>query len=239
MLPLDKQNAYRRRYAAARPGWRASGDELEARLRRHLRADSRVLDLGCGRGGVMELFWRDVALSAGLDPDQASLREQRTGMPLIGGRAEALPFAAGRFDLVLGLWLLEHLAQPAGVLREVRRVLRPGGRFLFITPNARHPLIWANRASQWLPALQRRLVPALYGRAEADTFRVHYRANTLGRLRRLAAEVGFQVEWMPAVPDPTYLAFNDAWFQFSVIVEAALPPTWGVHVLGEWSRLPD
>lgn len=239
MLPLERQNAYRARYAAQRPGWRSSGDEVEARLRRCLRPDSRVLDAGCGRGGVMELFWREVALAAGVDADRASLREQRTGMPVACGLAGALPFAGASFDLVLGLWLLEHLERPSEALLEIRRVLRPGGRFLFLTPNVRHPLLWANRLSQRLPALQRRLVPALYGRAEADTFRVHYQANTPVRLRKLAATCGFQVDRLDVIADPSYLAFNDVLFRLSAALEAVLPPDWGVHLFGDWVRAPD
>src|SRR5712664_529191 len=72
LLPLTLQNTYRARYRAMRPNWRSSGDQLEALVRSRLTPDSRVLDLGCGRGGVVELFWREVKVAAGLDPDAAS-----------------------------------------------------------------------------------------------------------------------------------------------------------------------
>src|SRR5439155_1732793 len=77
LLPLTLQNAYRERYRAIRPGWRSSGDQLEAIVRSHVTPSSRVLDLGCGRGGVVELFWREVELAAGLDPDSPSLTDHR------------------------------------------------------------------------------------------------------------------------------------------------------------------
>ena len=73
MLPLSRQNAYRERYRAFRPGWRTSGEAFEALTRQYIGPGARVLDLGCGRGGVMELFWREVKLPVGLDPDHASL----------------------------------------------------------------------------------------------------------------------------------------------------------------------
>src|SRR5437773_11517067 len=93
LLPLAVQTAYRERYRAIRPGWTSSGDQLEAIVRSHVTAASRVLDLGCGRGGVVELFWRQVGLAAGIDPDKASLREHRGGeMPVIRGMGEHLPF---------------------------------------------------------------------------------------------------------------------------------------------------
>src|SRR5438105_13994453 len=93
LLPLSVQNAYRERYRAIRPGWRSSGDQVETILRRRVTAASRVLDLGCGRGGVVELFWRDVRLAAGLDPDSPSLSEHRGGgMPVVRGVGEHRPF---------------------------------------------------------------------------------------------------------------------------------------------------
>jgi SAM-dependent methyltransferase len=242
VLPLDRQNAYRARYQRQHPGWRPSGEHFEALTRRYLSPSAHVLDLGCGRGGVMELFWRDVRLAVGLDPDLGSLREHRehrehrAGLPRVCGLGEALPFATGTFDVVIALWLLEHVAQPLRLLREVHRVLVPGGHFLFLTPNARHPLLLANRFSWAFPAVQRLLVPRLYGRAEADTFRVRYQANTLPRLRALAAEAGFAIVELRALPDPTYLAFNDLFFYLSSAIERLLPPGAYIHILGDWSR---
>src|SRR5579864_9758152 len=102
ILPLAVQNAYRERYRAIRPGWTPSGDQLEAIVRSHVTPSSCVLDLGCGRGGVVELFWRDVKLAAGIDPDAPSLAEHRaSGMPVIRGTGERLPFAGESFDLVV------------------------------------------------------------------------------------------------------------------------------------------
>ena len=237
MLPLDRQNAYRLRYAGLRPGWSASGPQLESLARSYLAPAVQVLDLGCGRGGVMELFWHEVRLAVGLDPDLVSLVENRSGMPLACGLGDALPFANATFDLVLALWVLEHLPAPERVFAEVSRVLRPGGHSVVLTPNALHPLLRLNRLSRWLPAVQRRLVPALYGRAEADTFRVHYRANTFARLRSLAAGSSLTVASLRAIADPTYLAFNDPAFQLSVWLEQLLPDGWGVHILGDFAKM--
>lgn len=237
LLPLTLQNAYRLRYRAMRPGWRSSGDQLEALVRSRVTPDSRVLDLGCGRGGVVELFWRDVRLAAGLDPDSPSLSEHRApGMPVIRGVGETLPFADSSFDLVVCVWVLEHLKEPQTTLREVRRALRPGGHFLFLTPNLRNPLMLLNRLGKALPRLQRRLVPRLYGREEADTFPVQYRANTVRALREQAGACGLEVAELRVVPDPTYLALNGFMFRASVLSERLMPKGWGVHLLGDLVR---
>ena len=237
LLPLDVQNEYRKRYRAANPGWRSSGEQFEELVRSHVTPETRVLDLGCGRGGVVELFWRDVRLAAGLDPDASSLAEHRShGLPVMRGRGEQLPFTAESFDLVVSIWVLEHLRDPRVVLGEVRRVLRPGGHFVFLTPNLRHPLLRLNRLGRALPALQRRVVPWVYGRAEADTFAVQYRANTVSDLRAQAADSGLTVAELRVVPDPTYLALNRFMYRASVWLERLLPPGWGVHLLGDLTR---
>ncbi|MEO8745059.1 MAG: class I SAM-dependent methyltransferase [Candidatus Dormiibacterota bacterium] len=237
LLPLTLQNTYRERYRAMRPQWRSSGDQLEGLVRSYVTPDSSVLDLGCGRGGVVELFWRDVRLATGLDPDSPSLSEHRApGMPVIRGVGERLPFAGESFDLIVCLWVMEHLKEPATVVKEVRRVLRPGGHFVFLTPNLRNPLLFLNRIGKALPALQRRVVPRLYGRVEADTFPVHYRANTVSTLRRLASACGLEVVELRVVPDPTYLALNGLMFRASVMTERVTPRGWGVHLLGDLLR---
>jgi ubiquinone/menaquinone biosynthesis C-methylase UbiE len=235
LLPLELQNAYRERYRAMHPGWRTSGDQLEELVRSYVTPQSQVMDLGCGRGGVVELFWRDVRLAAGLDPDAPSLTEHHTpGLPVVRGRGEELPFAAQSFDLIVCLWVLEHVESPEAVLCEVQRVLRPGGHFVFLTPNLRHPLLLLNRVSAALPQLQRRVVPRMYGRVEADTFRVRYRANTEKVLRAQAARCGLDVAELRVVSDPTYLALNNVMFRASAFVERLMPKDWGVHLLGDF-----
>ena len=236
-LPLPVQNAYRERYRAIKPGWRSSGDQLEAIVRSHVTRESRVLDLGCGRGGVVELIWRDVKMAAGLDPDSPSLADHRAaGMPVVRGVGERMPFADESFDLIVCLWVLEHLQDPPATLREVRRVLSPGGHFVFVTPNMRNPLMLANRLGKALPALQRRLVPRVYGRDEADTFPVQYRANTVEAIREHAEQSGLDVYDLRVVPDPTYLAMNSFMFRASVMSERLMPKAWGVHLLGDLVR---
>jgi SAM-dependent methyltransferase len=237
LLPLTLQNTYRARYGAMRPGWRSSGDQLEAMVRGYVTPEASVLDLGCGRGGVVELIWRDAKLAAGLDPDSPSLTSRRTsGMPILRGVGEHLPFASSSFDLVVCVWVLEHLKEPLTVLSEVWRVLRPGGHFVFLTPNLRNPLLVLNRIGKALPVVQTRLVSRFYGRREADTFPVQYRANTVGGLRRLAAASGLEVAELRVVPDPTYLAVNGFMFRTSVFAERLMPKSWGVHLLGDLVR---
>src|SRR5688572_4924504 len=76
-LTLEKQNEYRRRYATRTPDWQPATDRYEATIRGHLRTPMAVLDMGCGRGGVLEQLGEAVTNPFGVDPDWLSLAEHR------------------------------------------------------------------------------------------------------------------------------------------------------------------
>src|SRR5256885_15800022 len=236
-LPLAVQNAYRERYRAIRPEWRSSGDQLEAMVRSHVTSNSSVLDLGCGRGGVVELFWREAKLAAGLGPDSPSLSGHRApGMPVIRGVGERLPFIDESFDLIVCLWVLEHLQDPAAMMREVHRVLRPGGHFVFLTPNMRNPLMVANRIGRALPSLQRRLVPRFYGREGGASFPVGTRGTPVGPFAGNGMPPGRGVSAIGGGPDRTNSPVTTSRFRASLMSERLMPKGWGVHLLGDLIR---
>ncbi len=229
MLSLERQEAYRSRYAAANPGWRPASHVYRDLVVAHLTATTRVLDLGCGRGGILEELYQRVGLAVGLDPDLLSLREHRVPLlPRVCGLAGALPYADESFDLICCSWVLEHLADPARALAEVARVLAPGGHLVLLTPNRSHPLLLLNRLLGWTRG---RLVGRLYGRAEADTFPAFYRANTPARLRALLGRVGLELD-LTLVGDPTYLAFGDVFFRLACLLERFIPTALRVHLVG-------
>ena len=235
MLSLDKQNRYRERYRAMRPGWRTSGEVYESFVRRHIHADAATLDLGCGAGGVMELFSDQVALSAGIDPHLPSLKQSRDANLLrVNGSATQLPFAASTFDLVVCSWVLEHVTEPARVFSEISRVLKAGGHFVFLTPNAAS---YVTRINRLVPRLaQAKLVRALYGRKEDDTFKVAYQANTIAQLTALTKNAGFAIHALQTIHDPTYLAFNDFTFRISAAIERRMSDSRAVHIVGDLER---
>ena len=93
---------------------------------------TRVLEVGCGTGVVCELLAERVGDGevVGLDPSPVFLeraRERCPGVRFEVGDARALPFEAGRFDVVVFSTTLCHVPQPEQALVEAARVLRPGG----------------------------------------------------------------------------------------------------------------
>src|SRR5207245_446972 len=95
-------------------------------------AEDRVLDVATGTGLVArELARRYGCAVVGLDQSATMLAAAaaRNGhMPLIRGRAERLPFPDASFDHLTFTYLLRYVDDPAAVLRELARVVRPGGR---------------------------------------------------------------------------------------------------------------
>lgn len=92
-------------------------------------ARGRTLDLGCGTGRNLPLLGPAVR-AVGLDPDHALLlraRRRAPAVPLVQGRAEALPFRDGAFDTVVSGLAFCSVGDPRQGLAEVRRVLAPGG----------------------------------------------------------------------------------------------------------------
>jgi demethylmenaquinone methyltransferase/2-methoxy-6-polyprenyl-1,4-benzoquinol methylase len=97
----------------------------------------RVLDVAVGTGLVASQAARLVGptgLVVGVDPSAGMIAASTglAGVPLVQGRAEALPFAQGSFDVVSFGFALRHVDDVLRVFREFRRVLRPGGRLLML-----------------------------------------------------------------------------------------------------------
>lgn len=115
----------------------------EARLLRRLGGTvpgSRALEIGCGRGVgteiILDRFGADHVTATDLDPemvDQAAQRLARYGdrVTLAVADAEHLDVDDESFDAVFDFGIIHHIPRWRGAVEEVRRVLRPGGRFYF------------------------------------------------------------------------------------------------------------
>jgi SAM-dependent methyltransferase len=131
----------------------------------------RIAELGCGSGGMLEALAR-FGTAVGVETDPA-LREHARARGLDvrpGSLPDDVPLAAGRWDAVCLLDVLEHVADDAGALRACRRLLAPEGRLMVTVP-----------AYAWL-----------WGRH--DELLGHRRRYTTGSLRAVAVAAGFAVE---------------------------------------------
>lgn len=183
-------------------GWQgelARGKEQRGNLRTNLdflaRTDllkpgDRVLEIGCGIGTIVAELSKQGYDVCGTDISQVAIeygRAKYPGVRLDVQPAEELPYEAGAFDVVLSFDLFEHIARIDRHVAEVHRVLKPGGYYLFQTPNK-----WSNAVFETLT------------HKTLKWRRVHPSLHTPGQLRSRLAKHGFEVRFVKMNPINEY-----------------------------------
>jgi len=136
-------------------------ESLSAAVSWFARPGDTVLDLGCGTGNLARALATAGFRVAGCDVSGQMLaraardpggrdRGRCGGWVRLAPGWRRLPFASAAFDVVVAASMLEYVAEPAAVLRECARVLRPGGVVLYTVPDLRHPVRWAEWCAQRL-----------------------------------------------------------------------------------------
>ena len=127
-------------------------------------ASGAVLELGCG-GGINQQFYDPARVTsyAGMDPsakgrDYALAAAQNAGRAadIRGGVGEAIPYGDASFDCVVCTFTLCSVDDPAQVLRELRRVLKPGGRLLY-AEHGRAPDAGVAKWQDWIEPVWKRI----------------------------------------------------------------------------------
>jgi SAM-dependent methyltransferase len=131
----------------------------------------RILDIGCGEGALRAaLPVRLQPRVVGLDASETMLRAHPP--PVVRADATALPFRMDAFATVVAINVLDHVADPAAVIREAHRVLGPGGMFLAATasrydsPELAH--VWRPPPSSFDAENGPALVRSVFGRVQIE-----------------------------------------------------------------------
>ncbi len=159
------------------------------------RRGERILDLGCGDGQLTARIAATGAMVQGVDssPEMAAAARSR-GVLADEGDAECLPYASGIFDAVFSNAALHWVRDQDAMLDQVRRVLKPGGRF--VAEMGGHGNIAAIRVALTAVLARRGLGDLEDG--------VNYYPTAEGYTRRLVRH-GFDVKEMALIPRPTPL----------------------------------
>lgn len=144
-----------------------------------------------------------------------------------------LPLDDTSVDLIMSRSVFEHLSNPSDVYREFARVLRPGGRIVFLTAN-----LWdyGTLVAMMVPnRLHGRIVRSVEGRAEEDTFPTAYKTNTRSAVDSLARGAGLRVESFEYLSQyPNYLMFNGFLFFLGTCYERLINRFHALRYLRGW-----
>jgi ubiquinone/menaquinone biosynthesis C-methylase UbiE len=165
------------------------------------------LDVGCGHqllpgwlknsASDQQLLSSRCRKLVGIDAVAEDLARHPYLHEAVVGDIQRMPFAENSFSLLTARSVVEHIEYPKHLLREMHRVLKPGGRVLFATPNY---LYYQCLIASVTPApLKKRLVRFLEGRPENDVFKTFYRFNTMSAVSKMATASGFEIESLETV----------------------------------------
>lgn len=181
------------------PGLKHSQYIYEQILKENCCPDHVWLDLGCGHQLLPP--WQHEAekelvsktkLIVGLDYDHNSLKKHYRIQNKVRGDISTLPFSDNCFDLITSNMVFEHLAKPEVQLKEIHRILKPGGTLIFHTPNAQS---YSTLGARLIPErIKDKAVYLLQGRKEEDVFPTFYRINSRARIEKLGQECGYQIK---------------------------------------------
>ena len=237
MLNLSKQEQMRERYRRLKQGYRPALEVYLELMNPLVHDDTRLLDAGCGPGGLVTQHQGVARLVVGTDKYASHFQEPAEVANLVESDIGVLPFLSDSLDVITCSWVLEHLEAPRKVFAEFFRVLRPGGALLFITPNARNYTVWMRRL---IPnSISKPIVRAIYGRDEDFINPTFYRANSFQQIDSALQAAGFHCERFEHVSDPTYLAVNDLMFRLATTLERAIDrfaPDTRVHLVGHYRK---
>jgi SAM-dependent methyltransferase len=152
------------------------------------RSFGTIVDVGCGSGNLLLYGDLSAQLAVGVDASREAVRFARTQVGsrrirFVQAGGGAIPVASGTAELALLVEVIEHLTEPELILREIRRILRPGGQLFLTTPNYGWPSPWP--ALEWLADHS--------GRTAKMRDAQHVQRFTASLLRRTLEDVGLQV----------------------------------------------
>lgn len=191
-----------------------------------------LLDAGCGRSTpVLKKYIGRVARLIGVE--LVDFQNVPPGIETYKTDLANLPLPDNCVDLIMSRSVFEHLVNPDAVYRELARVLKPGGRIIFLTAN-----MWdyGTQVARLVPnRFHAQLVKLAEGRKEEDTFPTAYRTNTRSAVDRLAKTAGLKVSSFDYLNQyPNYLMFNGVVFFLGMCYERLTSKVEALKFLRGW-----
>jgi|APTNR8051073442_1049403.scaffolds.fasta_scaffold03595_10 ubiquinone/menaquinone biosynthesis C-methylase UbiE len=205
---------------------------FEARVQSLLSKDSVLLDAGCGRTApVLQKYLGKAGKLIGVD--LVDFIEPLPGLTLRKADLSHIPVADSSVDIVMSRSVFEHLDDPLAVYQEVFRILKPGGRVVFLTANAWD---YATIIARIIPnRFHPAIVARVEGRDESDVFPTRYRTNSFRSVKKLALATGFTLENFEYLSQyPNYLMFSGVLFFLGMCYEKLIAHFKTLNFLKGW-----
>lgn len=179
-----------------------------------------LLDVGCGSGAFLTFAASEGWLAVGCDPAEEAIKHARErGLDARLGTVEALGLPRESVDLVTAWDVLEHTADPVGLLSVISQILRPGGRLLVEVPDEG---FFGRRLATWLAMATRNVVDARPFLYHPD----HRVYLTRDGVRLALSRAGLApLLWGSAGSSPTLIrekarVFHPRWPRFGLVLAA-------------------
>ena len=190
---------YKKARTIITPTLRYSQNIYEDILNKYCEDGCVWLDLGCGhnllppwRYEQEKILLNKPKTFIGYDYDLPSLIKNKTTGNKIRGDISHLSFANNSLDIVTSNMVFEHLESPSIQLKEIYRVLKPGGKLIFHTPNIfDYGIILARLIPEQIIS---KIILFLEGRKENDIFPTFYRINSRNKIKIVAKQSGFHIK---------------------------------------------
>jgi SAM-dependent methyltransferase len=199
----SNQKAWREAYLERfypETSWRRDGTrDFFGLLQEH--CAGRILEIGAGPANPTSNYLRSLGELHGIDVDPEVL--QNPALKKAAVIDSRFPYPDNLFDCCVSNYVCEHLEDPKIHLEEVRRVLKPGGAYVFRTPNRFH---YVAMVSSLTPhSFHLKAANKLRAIDGHDPYPTCYRLNSRAQIRQLAKETGFAVEYLRLVErEPSY-----------------------------------
>lgn len=206
--PESWQQRFQSRFYNPETGWVDGTTEFHSLVRSVCGAGEKILEIGSGPSNQTSAFLAALGELHGIDPDPDILTNEAlvTATVLEGDK---YPFPDDEFSLCVSNYVVEHVRDGATHLREVARVLRPGGRYAFRTVNRLHYLALISSATpHWFHKLVANRARGLAPNSH-DPYPTVYALNTASAIREAARAAELEVETLLLVEkEPTYGQFS-------------------------------